>query len=64
MMPAGVNKTGEAVDLGFCFSHHPLWERAAHVKGLDENDAALVKKLGQDVVRAKYGNLFQMPRKS
>ena len=35
----------------------------AHVKGLSENDQALVKKLGQDVVRAKYGNLFQMYEK-
>src|SRR5690606_13835426 len=35
----------------------------AHIKGLDENDAALVKKLGQDVVRTKYGNLFQMYEK-
>jgi len=30
---------------------------------LDENDAALVKRLGQGVVRAKYGNLFQMYEK-
>ena len=28
-------------------------EKQAHVKSLDENDAALVKKVGQDVVRAK-----------
>ena len=30
---------------------------------MDENDAALVKRLGQGVVRAKYGNLFQMYEK-
>ena len=35
----------------------------ALLKGLDENDASLVKKLGQDIVKAKYGNLFQMYEK-
>ena len=35
----------------------------AHVRGLDENDEALVKKLGQEVVKTKYGNLFQMYEK-
>jgi succinate dehydrogenase / fumarate reductase flavoprotein subunit len=35
----------------------------ALVKGKDENDSILVKKLGQEVVRAKYGNLFQMYEK-
>src|SRR5690606_18631988 len=31
--------------------------------GLDENDTALVKKLGQEVIKNKYGNLFQMYEK-
>ena len=38
-------------------------EQAAHVKGLDENDAAFSKKLGQEVIKNKYGNLFQMYEK-
>ena len=59
----GVNKTGEAVYLDFAASLERYGKEQAHVKGLDENDAALVKKLGQDVVRAKYGNLFQMYEK-
>ncbi|CAI8388636.1 MAG: Fumarate reductase flavoprotein subunit [uncultured Bacteroidota bacterium] len=59
----GVNKTGEAVYLDFAASIERYGKEQAHVKGLDENDAALVKKLGQDVVRAKYGNLFQMYEK-
>ena len=59
----GVNKTGEAVYLDFASAITRYGKEQAHVKGLDENDAALVKKLGQDVVRSKYGNLFQMYEK-
>ncbi|MDG1712214.1 MAG: fumarate reductase/succinate dehydrogenase flavoprotein subunit [Flavobacteriaceae bacterium] len=59
----GVNKTGEAVYLDFAAAIVRYGSEQAHVKGLDENDAALVKKLGQEVVRAKYGNLFQMYEK-
>ena len=56
----GVNKTGEAVYLDFADAIVRYGKEQAHVKGLDENDKALVKKLGQEIVRAKYGNLFQM----
>ena len=59
----GVNKTGEAVYLDFASAIIRYGKEEAHVKGLDANDAALVKKLGQGVVRAKYGNLFQMYEK-
>ena len=59
----GVNKTGEAVYLDFASAIIRYGKEEAHVKGLDENDAALVKRLGQGVVRAKYGNLFQMYEK-
>ena len=59
----GVNKTGEAVYLDFAAAIVRYGSEQAHVKGLDENDAALVKELGQEVVRAKYGNLFQMYEK-
>ena len=59
----GVNKTGEAVYLDFAAAINRYGKEQAHVKGLDENDSALVKKLGQDVVRSKYGNLFQMYEK-
>jgi succinate dehydrogenase / fumarate reductase flavoprotein subunit len=59
----GVNKTGEAVYLDFASAIMRYGKEQAHVKGLSENDQALVKKLGQDVVRAKYGNLFQMYEK-
>ena len=59
----GVNATGEAVYLDFAAAITRYGKEQAHVKGLNENDAALVKKLGQDVVRSKYGNLFQMYEK-
>ena len=59
----GVNATGEAVYLDFAAAIIRYGKEQAHVKGLDENDAVLVKKLGQDVVRSKYGKLFQMYEK-
>jgi len=59
----GVNKTGEAVYLDFASAIMRYGKEQAHVKGLDENNEALVKKLGQEIVKAKYGNLFQMYEK-
>jgi len=59
----GVNKTGEAVFLDFAASIERYGKEEAHVKGLDENDLALVQKLGKAIVKAKYGNLFQMYEK-
>ena len=59
----GVNKTGEAVYLDFASAITRYGKEQAHVKGLNEDDSILVKKLGQQVVRAKYGNLFQMYEK-
>jgi len=59
----GVNATGEAVYLDFASAFMRYGKEQAHVKGLDENDDALVKKLGQEIVREKYGNLFQMYEK-
>ena len=59
----GVNKTGEAVFLDFATAIERYGKERAHIKGMDENDAKLVKKLGQDVIKEKYGNLFQMYEK-
>ncbi|WP_299223266.1 fumarate reductase/succinate dehydrogenase flavoprotein subunit [uncultured Psychroserpens sp.] len=59
----GVNATGEAVYLDFASAFMRYGKEQAHVKGLDENDEALVKQLGQEVVKTKYGNLFQMYEK-
>ncbi|MDB9720325.1 fumarate reductase/succinate dehydrogenase flavoprotein subunit [Winogradskyella sp.] len=59
----GVNATGEAVYLDFASAFMRYGKEQAHVKGLDENDDVLVKKLGQEIVKNKYGNLFQMYEK-
>lgn len=59
----GVNKTGQAVFLDFASAIERYGKERAHIRGLDENDAKVVKKLGQEVIREKYGNLFQMYEK-
>ena len=59
----GVNETGEAVFLDFASAIERYGKEQANIKGLDENDAKLVNTLGKDVVKAKYGNLFQMYEK-
>ena len=59
----GVNKTGEAVYLDFASAIERYGKEQAYVHHLDANDAAVVKKLGKEVVKNKYGNLFQMYEK-
>lgn len=59
----GVNKTGEAVYLDFGDAIVRYGKEKAHVKGLDESDMSLVRKLGKEIIKAKYGNLFQMYEK-
>ena len=59
----GVNKTGEAVYLDFAAAIERYGKEQAHVKGLDENDSKLVNELGTEIVKNKYGNLFQMYEK-
>ena len=59
----GVNKTGEAVYLDFEAAIIRYGREKAHLKGLNENDKELVKKLGREVIKSKYGNLFQMYEK-
>jgi succinate dehydrogenase / fumarate reductase flavoprotein subunit len=59
----GVNKTGEAVYLDFASAIVRYGKEQAHIKGLDENDSNVYLKLGKEVIRTKYGNLFQMYEK-
>src|SRR5690554_881507 len=59
----GVNATGQAVYLDFASAIERYGKEQAHMQGLDENDKALVTKLGRDVIENKYGNLFQMYEK-
>jgi len=59
----GVNKTGEAVFLDFASAIIRYGKEKAHVKGLNENDEKLVQELGKEIIKSKYGNLFQMYEK-
>ena len=59
----GINKTGEAVFLDFASAIIRYGKEKAHLKGLDEDDLSLVKDLGKEVIKSKYGNLFQMYEK-
>jgi succinate dehydrogenase / fumarate reductase flavoprotein subunit len=59
----GVNKTGEAVYLDFAAAITRYGKEQAKIKGLNAEDADLVKKLGTEVIENKYGNLFQMYEK-
>ena len=59
----GVNKTGEAVFLDFSHAIIRYGKEKAKVSGLDSSDSDLIYSLGRDVVKQKYGNLFQMYEK-
>ncbi len=59
----GVNKTGEAVYLDFEAAIMRYGKEKAYTSGLKDPDKATVRKLGKEVVEAKYGNLFQMYEK-
>ncbi len=56
----GVNKTGQAVYLDFASAIQRYGKEQAFIKGLDANDKETIIKLGAQVVKDKYGNLFQM----
>ena len=59
----GVNKTGEAVYLDFSHAIIRYGEEKAKISGNDSSDSNLVYKLGKDIIKQKYGNLFQMYEK-
>tara|TARA_Y100000590_G_C15725525_1_gene1015108 strand:+ start:395 stop:2413 length:2019 start_codon:yes stop_codon:yes gene_type:complete len=59
----GVNQTGEAVYLDFASAIQRYGKEQILVNGLDENDELLIKKLGTEIIKKKYGNLFQMYEK-
>ncbi len=59
----GVNKTGEAVYLDFAAAIVRYGTEKALTSGLKNPDDTTIKKLGEEVVAAKYGNLFQMYEK-
>ncbi len=59
----GVAPTGLGVFLDFEDAIQRFGKSDAHIKGLSENDPAVVRELGEKVVEAKYGNLFEMYEK-
>ena len=59
----GVNKTGQAVYLDFAAAIERYGKEKAVSSGQDKNNRELVKKLGKEIIKAKYGNLFQMYEK-
>ena len=59
----GVNRTGEAVFLDFASAIVRYGKEKALLKGLDQSDDSIVGKLGKEVIKSKYGNLFQMYEK-
>ena len=59
----GVNKTGEAVFLDFSHSITRYGKEKAKVKGIDDPSDEIIFELGEEVVKQKYGNLFQMYEK-
>lgn len=59
----GVNKTGEAVYLDFSSAIQRYGKEKALTSGLSNPDTDTVTRLGEEVVEAKYGNLFQMYEK-
>ena len=59
----GVNKTGEAVYLDFSHAIIRYGKEKAKISGKDSLDTNVVYNLGKDVIKQKYGNLFQMYEK-
>ena len=59
----GVNATGEAVYLDFKSAIERYGKEKALVSGINNPSKEEITKLGEEVVEAKYGNLFQMYEK-
>lgn len=59
----GVNQTGEAVYLDFQSAIERYGKTEAKVKGIADPSKEEIISLGEQVVEAKYGNLFQMYEK-
>src|SRR5210317_1112502 len=59
----GVNATGEAVYLDFASAIERYGNEQAKIHGIKNPSKEQIMKLGEGVVEAKYGNLFQMYEK-
>lgn len=59
----GVNRTGEAVFLDFAAAIMRYGTEKALTSGIKDPDKNTIRKLGEEVIEDKYGNLFQMYEK-
>ncbi|WP_435136488.1 fumarate reductase/succinate dehydrogenase flavoprotein subunit [Formosa sp. A9] len=59
----GVNATGEAVYLDFASAIQRYGKEQAKIHNISNPSAEKIYELGQKIVEAKYGNLFQMYEK-
>jgi succinate dehydrogenase / fumarate reductase flavoprotein subunit len=59
----GVNATGEAVYLDFSSAIERYGKEQAKIKGIQNPSKQQIIELGEAIVEAKYGNLFQMYEK-
>ncbi|WP_136480441.1 fumarate reductase/succinate dehydrogenase flavoprotein subunit [Cognatitamlana onchidii] len=59
----GVNATGEAVYLDFAAAIERYGKEQAKIHNISNPSDAKIYELGQKIVEAKYGNLFQMYEK-
>ncbi|RED50444.1 fumarate reductase/succinate dehydrogenase flavoprotein subunit [Seonamhaeicola aphaedonensis] len=59
----GVNATGEAVYLDFASAIERYGKEQAKIQGIDNPSKTKITELGEKIVEAKYGNLFQMYEK-
>ena len=59
----GVNATGEAVYLDFSSAIERYGKEQAKIKGIQNPSKEQITELGEAIVEAKYGNLFQMYEK-
>ncbi|APY10700.1 succinate dehydrogenase flavoprotein subunit [Seonamhaeicola sp. S2-3] len=59
----GVNATGEAVYLDFASAIERYGKEQAKIHGIDNPSKEKITELGEKIVEAKYGNLFQMYEK-
>jgi succinate dehydrogenase / fumarate reductase flavoprotein subunit len=59
----GIVKTGLGVFLDFAVAIQRYGKEAAHTKGLHKPSNEKITELGEEVIKQKYGNLFQMYEK-
>ena len=59
----GVNKTGQAVFLDFASAFIRYGKTEALSRGIENPSGDEVREMGREIVKGKYGNLFQMYEK-